>query len=215
MSRSAALEQRLGHRFADPRLLEQALAHGGHEFQRLEFLGDAVLDCVAAEELYRRFPSLQEGPLHRLQVSMIRESTLAEAARSIALDAPLMNLMPVVRDSTLADALEAVFGAVFLDGGYAEASKCILHVLAPFVSKLSPESAVKDAKTQLQEVLQARFKTLPTYRQVGSGGAAHEKTFKVECQVKKLDLATDGAGSSLQRAEQDAAQAMLRKIGGA
>jgi len=215
LSRPAALEQRLGHSFADPRLLEQALAHSGHEFQRLEFLGDAVLDCVAAEELYRLFPSLQEGPLHRLQVSMIRESTLAQAARSVALEEQLKRMKTDVRDSTLADSLEAIFGAVFLDGGYAQARKCILHVLAPFVSNLSPESAVKDPKTQLQEILQARYKSRPSYRQVASVGAAHEKTFNVECQVKKLDLSTNGTGSSRQRAEQEAARAMLAKIGGA
>jgi ribonuclease-3 len=215
LSRPAALETRLGHRFTRLPLLELALTRGGpreDNNQRLEFLGDAVLDCVMAEELYLRYPSLQEGDLHRLQVSMIRDSTLAQAARGIGLKELLKASVPTVRESTLADTLEAIFGAVFLDAGYEAAKTCILYVLKPFMGRLDPARPEKDAKTQLQELLQARFKSVPSYRMTRSSGAAHEKTFEVECRVAELGLAAAGAGSSRQRAEQEAASAMLRQL---
>lgn len=218
MSRPAALEKRLGHRFTRLPLLEQALTRGGSREvnnERLEFLGDAVLDCVMAEELYLRYPSLQEGDLHRLQVSMIRGSTLAQAALGIGLKDLLKASVPTVRESTLADTLEAIFGAIFLDGGYDAARTCILHVLKPFMGRLDPARPEKDAKTELQELLHARFKTTPKYRVTRSLGAAHEKMFDVECQVAELRMSAAGSGSSRQRAEQDAARAMLIRIGGA
>jgi ribonuclease-3 len=215
LPRPAALEQRLGHRFTRPDLLEQALTRGGPakgNNERMEFLGDAVLDCVMAEELYQRFPRLQEGGLHSLRVSMIRESTLAEVAYDLGIREFVLVPGSAATNSGLADTLEAIFGAVFLDGGYPAAQRCILKVLGPYMRRLNPDRPEKDAKTKLQELLIATFKCSPTYRVVNSTGAAHQKTFEVECRVAKLDLVTTASGSSRQRGEQAAAAAMLKKL---
>ena len=209
------LERRLGHRFTNPGLLAQALLRHGRSLEgneRLEFLGDAVLDCVVAEEVYRRFPALLEGELHRLQESLIRESTLAEAAQGLALDQLLRASVPNLRASTLADTLEALFGAVFLDGGYAAARQCVLAVLAARLDSLDPERVERDAKSRLQELTQARFKSTPHYRVTRTAGAAHEMTFDVECAVPELAQTAVGSGSSRQRAEQEAARAMLQRL---
>jgi ribonuclease-3 len=209
LPRPADLEQKLGHRFADPGLLGQALAPGGEgEFQRLEFLGDGVLGCVIAEALHARFPRLDEGKLSQLRAGLVRESALAEAAQALGVAAE-------ARASTRADTVEALFGAVFLDGGYDAARRTILQVLGPALGQLDPRAEARDAKTLLQELMQARFKSVPSYRLTRSSGAAHERTFEVECRVAELELATAGAGSSLQRAEQAAAAAMLDRLGSA
>jgi ribonuclease III len=176
-----------------------------------------VLGCAVADELFARFPRLSEGKLTRLRASLVREETLAELARSLGL-AALMRLgegeqvaAAEPRPSILADALEAVFGAVFLDGGYAAARGAVLAVLGARIDSLDPERPAKDAKTQLQEVLQAARKPLPEYRVVAVKGEAHRQSFEVECSVAD-GLATRGSGSSRQRAEQQAAAAMLEKL---
>ena len=207
MPRHEDLERQLGHRFTDPRLLEQALTQGsrGGDYQRLEFLGDSVLGCVIAEELYARFPRLDEGRLLRLRTALVRESALAEAIGALGVDAG-------ARASTRADTLEAIFGAVFLDGGYAAARRAVLAALKGALGQLDPRAEARDAKTKLQELLQARFKSVPSYRVTRSSGAAHQKTFEVECRIQELQLATAGSGSSRQRAEQAAAAAMLSQL---
>jgi ribonuclease-3 len=221
LSRHAALEKRLGYRFGSAGLLDQALTHrsfGTPDNERLEFLGDGVLGCAVAQELYARFPGLTEGELTRLRAHLVREEALAEAARELDLGAALRlgegeaagDAEP--QPSMLADALEAVFGAVFLDGGYAAARRSILRALGARIEQLraAPE---KDPKTQLQETLQAGHRRLPEYRVVAVHGAAHRRSFEVECLVPDLGLRATGSGSSRQRAEQHAAQGVLDQLG--
>jgi ribonuclease-3 len=221
LSRPAALEKRLGHRFASPQLLEQALTHrsrGADNNERLEFLGDGVLGCAVADELYARFPQLSEGKLTRLRASLVREEALAEVAKSLGIGEFLrlgegeLAAGPEPRPSILADALEALLGAVFLDGGYEAARKTVLAAFAPLIDRLDPERPAKDAKTRLQETLQARHRRLPQYRVVALQGEAHRQSFEVECSVVELGLTATGTGTSRQRAEQQAAKALLEKL---
>ena len=222
MARPTALEKRLGHQFADPRLLEQALTHrsrGAENYERLEFLGDGVLGCAMAGELYARFPQLSEGKLTRLRASLVREEALAEVAKTLGIGEFLrlgegeLAAGPEPRPSILADALEAVLGAVFLDGGYEAARRTVLSAFGPLINRLDPERPAKDAKTRLQESLQAKHRKLPQYRVVAVQGEAHKQSFEVECYVVELDLRANGTGTSRQRAEQQAAKAMLEKLG--
>jgi ribonuclease-3 len=175
-----------------------------------------VLGCAVAAELYARYPRLSEGTLTRLRASLVREETLAEVAREIGLAAELklgegeLAASPEPRPSILADALEALFGAVFLDGGYEAARDVMLATFAERIDRLDPERPSKDAKTELQEVLQAAHRPLPVYRVVSVQGAAHRQSFEVECAVENL-VAT-GTGASRQKAEQGAARAMLEKL---
>jgi ribonuclease-3 len=221
LSRPALLERRLGHRFASIALLEQALTHRSHgslNNERLEFLGDGVLGCTVAEELYARFPQLPEGKLTRLRASLVREESLAQVAEEFGLAAHLRlgegeiagGAAP--KPSIVADALEAVIGAIFLDGGYEAARNSVLLALGPHIERLDPEQPAKDAKTQLQEILQSRHQRLPEYRVVSVRGAAHRQSFEVECVVAEAGLSATGTGTSRQRAEQQAASAMLEKL---
>ena len=216
------MEARLGHRFTDPRLLEQALTHGSYgadHNERLEFLGDGVLGCAVAEELYERFPSLPEGKLTQLRASLVRESTLAEVARAIGIADALRlgetetRRAAEPRASILADAMEAVFGAVLLDGGYAAARQSIAAAYGERLSALQPEQVRKDAKTRLGELMNARRARLPAYRIVAKHGAEHNPTFEVECAVEVPGAKATGSGTSRLRAEQAAAQAVLEKLG--
>lgn len=221
MSRPAGLEKRLGHQFSDRRLLEQALTHrsrSADNYERLEFLGDGVLGCAVADELYARFPQLPEGKLTRLRASLVREEMLAEIGRELGLGA-LLRLGegeaaagPEPRPSILADALEAVLGAVFLDGGYGAARAAVLAAFGPYIDRLDPERPAKDAKTRLQELLQSKHRGLPQYRVVSVQGEAHRQSFEVECSVSGLELKATGSGTSRQRAEQQAARAMLERL---
>jgi ribonuclease-3 len=221
LSRPATLEERLGHRFANPRLLEQALTHrsrGADNYERLEFLGDGVLGCAVADELYARFPRLSEGKLTRLRASLVREEALAEVAAALGIGELLrlgegeLASAPAPRPSILADAVEAVLGAVFLDGGYDAARRAVLAAFGPLIDQLDPEQPAKDAKTRLQEILQSRHRRLPSYRVVSVQGEAHRQSFEVECSVRELGLSSTGTGTSRQRAEQQAAKAMLDKL---
>jgi ribonuclease-3 len=221
LSRPAALEGRLGHRFGDSALLERALTHssrGPENNERLEFLGDGVLGCAVAEELYARFPRLPEGNLTRLRASLVREEALAEVAGELGL-AEFLRLgegetssAQEPRPSILADTLEAVVGAIFLDAGYDAARKAVLNAFGPLIERLDPERPAKDPKTQLQERLQAEHRPLPEYRVLSVKGAAHRQSFEVECLVPDTDLRSTGNGTSRQRAEQQAALAMLEKL---
>jgi ribonuclease-3 len=216
LSRPAALERRLGHRFSRAALLEQALTHRSHgpgNNERLEFLGDGVLGCAVAEELYARFPQLSEGKLTRLRASLVREETLAEVARGLGLAQHLRRGEVEVGDSMLANALEALIGAMFVDGGYGVARKSVLTLLGPLLERLDPDGPAKDAKTDLQEIVQAQYKRVPEYRVVAKSGAAHQPSFDVECVISELKLSAKGSGTSRRRAEQEAAKAMLEKLG--
>ena len=221
MSGPAALEKRLGHRFGNSTLLERALTHrscGPENNERLEFLGDGVLGCAVAEELYARFPQLPEGKLTRLRASLVREEALAEVAGELGLAGFLRlgegesSSAQEPRPSILADALEAVVGAIFLDGGYDAARNAVLHAFGPLIERLDPERPAKDPKTQLQEQLQAARQRLPEYRVLSVRGAAHRQSFEVECVALDAGLSATGSGTSRQRAEQQAALAMLEKI---
>jgi len=223
LSRPAALERRLGHRFANSSLLEQALTHssfGLENNERLEFLGDGVLGCAVAEELYARFPKLSEGKLTRLRASLVREETLAEVAGELGLAGFLrlgegeISGAQEPRPSILADALEAVVGAIFLDGGYDAARSAVLRAFGPLMERLDPQGSAKDPKTELQERLQAQRQRLPEYRVLSVRGAAHRQSFEVECLVPDAGLSATGSGTSRQRAEQQAALAMLEKLAG-
>ena len=216
MSRHAALEQRLGHRFGDSRLLEQALthrSHGAENNERLEFLGDGVLGCVVADLLCERFPQHAEGKLTRWRAELVRAESLAELGGRLGL-APLIRASPAtaLTPSILADAVEAVFGALFLDAGYAAARAAAALALDASLARLDPADPAKDPKTRLQEILQARRQHLPEYRVSSVKGAPHRQTFEVECVVAGAGLSASGSGSSRQRAEQEAAAKMLRKI---
>ncbi len=216
MSRRQELEERLGHRFTNTALLEQALTHrsaGAVDNERLEFLGDGVLGCAVAEELYARFPGLAEGRLTRMRARLVREEALAEIAVQLEVAGSLrVGAKHPISPAVLADAVEALFGAVFLDGGYAAARKAMLHAFGPLLAALDPGDAEKDAKTRLQELMHARGRKLPEYRVVAAHGAPHQRSFEVECALPELGLAAVGTGTSLQRAEQQAAQGVLEKL---
>jgi len=221
LARPSVLEQRIGHRFANLALLEQALTHrsyGSPHNERLEFLGDGVLDCVVAEELCLRFPDMSEGELSRLRASLVRGAALAEVARGIGLSEFLrlgegeIASGGAERASILADALEAIFGAAFLDGGYAAARTAIQHSFGGALRAMDTASPDKDAKTRLQEYLQGRHRKLPRYRVASTRGAAHRQTFEVECVVDELGLAASGSGRSRRSAEQRAAENLLRLL---
>lgn len=221
MSRTARLEESLGHQFRRGELLEQALTHrsyGTPNNERLEFLGDGVLGCVVAEALCARFPLLSEGELSRMRASLVRKETLAVAAAGLGL-AQFLRMGQGEsasggghRPSILADTLEALYGAIFLDGGYASARAAILATLGAALESTDEHTTPKDPKTQLQEVLQARRHGLPRYQVVATHGAAHEQVFEVECSIDGLDLQARGSGASRRAAEQQAAQALLARL---
>lgn len=215
------LEARLGHRFQRAELLEQALTHrsfGIPHNERLEFLGDGVLGCVMAEVLLERFPQLSEGALSQLRASLVRKEALARAAAALDLGAHLRLGQGegaggrAAAPSVLADALEAVYGAVFLDGGYASARQVVLATQGEALSGIDARATAKDAKTRLQEALQARRLGLPQYVVVATHGAAHEQTFEVECVVERLGLRSSGRGGSRRAAEQQAAEVLLTQL---
>lgn len=222
MSSTARLEERLQHVFRHRELLEQALTHrsyGASHNERLEFLGDGVLGCVVAESLLERFPQLSEGELSRLRASLVRKEALAAAAGDLGL-AECLRLGQgesasggAARPSILADALEALFGAVFLDGGYASARRAILAALGTALDAADERTTAKDPKTRLQEVLQARRHGLPRYEVVATRGAAHQQEFEVECVVDGVDMRARGSGTSRRAAEQQAAAALLGRLG--
>jgi ribonuclease III len=216
-----ALQERLGHRFRDPRLLAQALTHRSYSAphnERLEFLGDGVLNCIVAAELYTRFTGLREGELSRLRASLVREQRLHELASELALGDYLrlgegeLKSGGFRRPSILADALEALIGAVYLDGGFDAARSVVVRLYRPLLETLDASGAEKDPKTQLQEWLQSRKYTLPQYSVIATRGAAHDQRFEVECVVRELDLRTVGTGNSRRVAEQEAARMAFERL---
>ena len=215
------LEQALGHGFRDPALLQEALTHrsqGRPHNERLEFLGDAVLNHAIGAALFQALPQAREGELTRIRADLVRESTLAALARELPL-ADELRLGPgelksggFRRDSILADALEAVLGAVYLDAGWDAARALIERLFATRIELAQHERVDKDAKTRLQEWLQARQRGLPEYELLGSTGSDHAKTFEVQCRVPSLELQARGEGTSRRSAEMSAAAAMLTQL---
>lgn len=212
---------RLGYRFRDPQLLTRALTHrsaGGVHNERLEYLGDAALSLVVAELLYERLPEATEGHLSRLRASLVRRSALAEMAREVGFPSRL-RLGPgelksggFRRDSILSDALEAVLGAVYLDGGLGAMREAVLRLYGDRLESLPPHEALKDPKTLLQERLQARGLPLPLYRVDSVEGEDHRQRFTVTCAVEDLGVELSGQGPSRRAAEQLAAAHMLEKL---
>ncbi|WP_028080749.1 ribonuclease III [Solimonas soli] len=215
------LQRRLGYRFQDPALLTQALTHrsaGYANNERLEFLGDALVNFVIAEALYRVRRGDEEGALSRLRASLVREETLAELARGLELSDALtlgeseLKSGGYRRASILADAFEAVLGAVYLDGGFEAARQVCERLFAALLGDLPDADTLKDAKTRLQEWLQARARPLPLYEVIEESGPPHRRRFHVRASLTDAELAADAHGSSRRAAEQDAARHLLQSL---
>jgi ribonuclease-3 len=215
------LEAALGHGFGRPELLRQALTHrsfGSPHNERLEFLGDAVLNCAVAGYLYKHFAELKEGELSRLRASLVRQETLADIARSLSLGDFLqlgegeLKSGGSGRPSILADALEAIIGAIYVDAGFDAAQTVIELLYKSAMARIDPNDAGKDPKTALQEILQGRHLPLPRYGLLATHGEAHIQELEVECAIPDLDIRTIGAGSSRRIAEQQAAQRAIAEI---
>lgn len=214
------LQERLGYKFASAALLRQALTHRSHgatHNERLEFLGDSVLNCAVASLLYERFGKLDEGDLSRVRANLVKQQTLFEVAQRIELATCLLlgegeqKSGGFRRPSILADTLEALFGAIFLDGGFDAAQQSIRRLYDPVLRNVDPNTLGKDAKTLLQEWLQSRKIPLPVYAVVATHGAAHNQLFEVECSVPKLSIQVLGSGGSRRAAEQAAAKLALEQ----
>lgn len=218
----ARLIASLGHEFKQESLLRQALTHRSYNAQhneRLEFLGDSVLNCVIARALYDTFPQLPEGTLSRMRANLVRQETLADIAVSLKLGDYLLlgegelKSGGFRRPSILADALESIFGAVFLDAGFDAARAVVLGLFESPIANIDPKASGKDAKTQLQEWLQGQRHPLPEYQLVGTRGDAHDQIFVISCNVPALGIKTQGQGRSRRAAEQEAALAVLKQAG--
>lgn len=217
----AGLCRRLGYQFTQASLLEDALTHrsaGSRNNERLEFLGDAILNFTIAAELYQRYAQADEGELSRLRASLVNAQALAILSRGLNLGDCLtlgsgeMKSGGFRRESILADALEAVFGAVYLDGGFEACRGLILRLYRDTLTELPAVGDLKDPKTQLQEFLQSRKRPLPSYQVIDVSGEAHAQTFIVECQAEGLPSPCRGQGSSRRKAEQEAASNALRLL---
>ena len=215
------LQARLGHVFADARLLQEALTHrsfGQPNNERFEFLGDSILNCVIAIALFERFGELREGELSRVRASLVRQ----DALHRIALDLDLGDCLRLGegelksggsrRPSILADAVEALFAAVFLDAGFAAAKAVVDRLYVPLLAEVDPLKPSKDPKTALQEWLQGRRIPVPTYSMVQVIGEAHAQEFEVACEIPKLGVLTLGRGPSRRIAEQQSAELALAAV---
>ena len=206
---------RIGYQFVNPGLLRRALTHrsyGASHNERLEFLGDSVVNCVVALALYDKFPRLDEGELSRLRANIVNQQSLAAAAQRFAVGESLqlgegeLKSGGARRPSILADSVEAIIGAVFLDGGFEAARRVTRTVLGDALDTIDPATSGKDPKTQLQEYLQARKFALPQYAVIATRGEAHEQQFQVECSIPELGIRSLGEGASRRGAEQEAAR---------
>ena len=220
MSREALCRQ-LGYTFLQPQLLQRALTHRSHSQahnERLEFLGDSVLNCVIAKHLFDSYPDLPEGDLSRLRSNLVNQQTLCTLAQQLHLGELLLlgegerKSAGFRRPSILADALEALFGAVFLDAGFAAAERVILGLYVPFIAQADVQALGKDYKTLLQEYLQGKRLALPKYTVIATRGEAHAQLFQVECEIEKLKLTTRGEGVTRRSAEQTAAEAAYLQL---
>ena len=223
MPRPTQLEVALNYTFQRRALWAQALTHrsfGAPNNERLEFLGDSVLNCAVARALYDTFPHLPEGSLSRLRANLVRQETLADLAVQLKLGEVLrlgegeIKSGGFRRPSILADALESIMGAVFLDGGFEAAQAVACRLFDPLIAVIDPKASGKDPKTELQEMLQARRLPLPEYKVVDTVGSAHEQDFIVDCVMGHPQVSTRGQGKSRRAAEQQAARlacALLQK----
>lgn len=221
---STPLESRLQYEFRNAELLRQAMTHRSHSAthnERLEFLGDSILNCVVAALLFQRFAKLDEGDLSRVRANLVKQQSLYEIAQALDVSEALrlgegeLRSGGFRRPSILADTLEAILGAVFLDGGFDAAHGVIKRLYAPILDHIDPRTIGKDAKTLLQEYLQGHKIALPTYTVVATHGAAHNQQFEVECTVPKLDVKVSGTGASRRAAEQAAAKKALEEVAAA
>lgn len=221
MNGLSVLETRIGYAFTQPKLFAQALTHrslSGTNNERLEFLGDSVLNFIIAHQLFNLFPNLAEGDLSRLRAQLVKESSLAEIANELHLGDYLklgegeLKSAGWRRPSILADAVEAIVGAVYLDGGFAAAEQVVTLLYADKLTTIDPQVIDKDAKSQLQEYLQSKKIDLPDYQVVAITGEAHAQSFTVQCHIPKLQLMTVGLGTSRRIAEQQAAKLAMEKI---
>ena len=221
IDRYARLSQRLGYQFSKVELLQQALTHRSAAKQhneRLEFLGDAVLGMVVAQALFKRFPTVPEGKLTRMRSTLVKGDTLAELGREADVG-ELLKLGPGElksgghrRSSIIADAMEAILGAIYLEAGLDTTAEVILRLWQSRIDKLDPNEHPKDAKTRLQEFLQSRKLPLPVYEVVDISGKDHDQTFVVHCQIESLGKPMKGTGTSRRKAEQQAARNALEKL---
>lgn len=214
----APLQHRLQHSFSKPALLIQALTHrsySSNHYERLEFLGDSVLNLAVSDLLYTRLSNLPEGDLSRIRSNLVREATLHQLALGLGLSDLLLLGEGEVRSggrnraSILADTLEAIIGAVYLDAGYAQAQALVQRLFAAVEINSKMVAIDKDAKTALQEWLQSRKMKVPLYKVVATTGVAHQQNFTVECEIPELRLTQRGTGTSRRSSEQAAAAAML------
>jgi ribonuclease-3 len=215
------LQNRLGHTFKDTALLQQALTHRSHSSlhnERLEFLGDSILNCVVASLLFDRYSKIDEGDLSRLRANLVKQQSLYEIAQRLELSHFLrlgegeLKSGGFRRPSILADTLEALFGAIFLDSGFNAARDVIRALYIPILDTVDPKTLGKDAKTLLQEYLQGKKIALPQYNVVATHGAAHNQEFEIECLVPKLDIQVFGTGGSRRAGEQAAAKLALEAV---
>lgn len=215
MAAAAKLSSELGYTFKNKELLSTALTHRSHSLahnERLEFLGDSLLNCIIAERLYQSHPDLAEGDLSRLRAHLVKEQTLSNIAVSLRLGEALMlgvgeqKTGGMQRASILADTLEAIVGAIFLDAGFEETAKWVNALYDSVWEKIDPSELGKDPKTQLQEYLQSQKMSLPLYTIVEIQGEAHQQIFTVECFLKESNIRCHGEGSSRRNAEQVAAK---------
>ena len=215
------LYKKIGYTFEDATNLEQALTHrsaGKNHNERLEFLGDAVLGMIIADELYKRFPDQPEGSLTRMRSSLVKGETLSAIGLEFELGS-LLKLGPGElksgghrRASILEDAVEAIIGAIYLEAGIAKTQSLVLSWFAKRLDDIDPNVVHKDSKTRLQEYLQGRKLPLPSYTVVDIKGKDHQQTFVVECQVKNIKQPVVAQGSSRRKAEQDAAKQVLELL---
>jgi ribonuclease-3 len=205
----------LGYTFGKPDLLRQALTHrsyGVPHNERLEYLGDSILNCIIAYALYQRFPNLNEGELSRLRANLVNQQTLFELAQRLNLGEQMLlgegelKSNGFRRPSILADALEALIAAVFLDSGFERTQEVIHTLYDSLLEEIDPNNPVKDAKTMLQELLQSKKLALPQYSVISTEGEAHQQFFRVECFIPELKIRASGSGTSRRSAEQDAAK---------
>lgn len=217
----SVLQTRLGHVFQDAALLQQALTHRSHgslHNERLEFLGDSILNCVVASLLFDRYSKIDEGDLSRLRANLVKQQSLYEIAQRLELSQFLrlgegeLKSGGFRRPSILADTLEALFGAVFLDAGFNAARDVIRALYIPILDTVDPKTLGKDAKTLLQEYLQGKKIALPQYNVVATHGAAHNQEFEIECLVPKLEIQVFGTGGSRRAGEQAAAKLALEAV---
>ena len=215
------LQKNFSYEFKDISLLKQALTHRSvskNNNERLEFLGDSVLGCVISEELYIRYPLIDEGQLSRLRSHLVRGQTLANLAKTLNISESLtlgqgeLKSGGFRRESILADAFEAILGAIFLDSDYLIVKRIILELFDELLNQAKPEDSLKDFKTQLQELLQKKGYSLPSYELIQTKGKDHNAIFYVSCTVTELNLKSEKNAKSIKRAEQACAQSILEEI---